>query len=274
MEISRYFVYFIVFSAMGWIYECIVMSIYHKRWSNRGFLFGPVCPIYGLGAVTATLLFTYVIPPDIALWKVFLMISLGTATLEFLTSYLLERWFHARWWDYSSAPLNIQGRVCLPASVGFGLAGILFVRYALPVIHIADDFRHPYFFEILSLIFMMLLSLDIAVTLSSLTDLVSRVENVQAEFDGRMESGYTKIQESASSVRSRIVVAGQTVTERIKSLPEGISTLQKQQLASIRSFRLGGESKVLKGLNILFGRHRHNPNIISTRDRAEVKDTK
>lgn len=265
MLIARYFVYFIIFSALGWVYESIVMTIYSKKWCNRGFLFGPVCPIYGFGAVGGTLLFTYCLDPNMALWKMFLLFSVGTAVLEFTTSYVLERWFHARWWDYTKAPLNIQGRICLPASVGFGIAGILFVRYALPFIQSLDRFDYPYAIEALSLIFMLILALDIALTLSSLTDLVTRLENIQSGFDGMMEDRYARLQESssniASNVKSRILIAGQGLTERLKKLPvpNRVSFLQLQQVSNIRyfHFRSGKESKVMRFLKSIFGfRHK------------------
>ncbi|MBO6137636.1 MAG: putative ABC transporter permease [Lachnospiraceae bacterium] len=288
MLISRYFVYFIIFSALGWVYESTVMTIYSKKWSNRGFLFGPVCPIYGIGAVGGTLLFTYWMDPAMEAWKLFLFFSLSTAILEFTTSYVLERWFHARWWDYSKAPLNIQGRICVPASAGFGIAGILFVRYALPFIKSLDRFDHPLLLEGLSLFFMLVLALDIALTLSSLTDLVSRIESVQSGFDGMMEDRYAKLQESSSSlasnVKSRIIVAGQGLTEKLKKLPVAnrISFLQLQQVSSIRYFHFKGgkESKVLKALKTIFGfRHKNytpteEPKAEKDADTAGLKDEK
>ena len=265
MLIARYFVYFIIFSALGWVYESVVMTIYSKKWCNRGFLFGPVCPIYGIGAVGGTLLFTYCLDPNMEAWKLFLFFSISTAILEFTTSYILERWFHARWWDYSKAPLNIQGRICLPASAGFGIAGILFVRYALPFIKGLDRFDHPYVLEALSLLFMLVLALDIALTLSALTDLVTRLENLQSDFDGMMENRYARLQESssniASNVKSRIIIAGQGLTERLKKLPvpNRVSFLQLQQISNIRYFHFGSgkESKVLRFLKSIFGfRHK------------------
>ncbi len=276
MEIARYFTYFVIFSFLGWIYECIVMSIYHRKWCNRGFLFGPVCPIYGFGAVGGTLLFTYILSPSLAPWKMFLLFSVGTAILEYSTSYILERWFHARWWDYSSAPLNLHGRICLPASVGFGLFGIFFVYILLPQIHKVDLFtlEHPYALETISLMLMLLLALDIAFTLSALTDLVSRMENAQAVFDGIMDDGFNRLQEGpnvlAESVKTKVAdvshsVAGmrQTVTDRIKNLPGELNAVQKKQIASIRAFTFGKESRVLNGLNKLFGRHSHPQGIVS-----------
>ena len=81
MWISRYFVYFVIFSFFGWIYESIYCTIKSKRWENRGFLYGPLCPIYGAGGVGITAI-----------------------VLEYGTSWTLEKLFHAYWWDYSEMP--------------------------------------------------------------------------------------------------------------------------------------------------------------------------
>lgn len=123
----------IVFSVLGWVYECIYCSIKSGHWENRGFLFGPVCPIYGTGAISVFILVEYVhfmsfeVPP---LWQIFLIFALGSAVLEYTTSWIMEKFFHARWWDYSNLPLNLNGRICLPASILFGVMGILILKYA------------------------------------------------------------------------------------------------------------------------------------------------
>ena len=133
--ISKYFIEFIVYSFCGWIWECCYCTVRTHKWQNRGFLYGPIVPIYGTGAVAAMLIFgglgrTYPFLDGAALpvWKLFLICAAASAVLEYLTSYTLERIFHARWWDYSDMPLNVNGRICLPATTLFGVAGVLIVR--------------------------------------------------------------------------------------------------------------------------------------------------
>ena len=132
MWLSRYFVYFIIFSCMGWIYESIYCTIRAKKWENRGFLYGPLCPIYGAGGVAITAIADLISAHTDATftwWQIFLVAFLGSIVLEYGTSWALEKLFHAYWWDYSSMPLNINGRVCFPYSVGFGVAGLIVVYF-------------------------------------------------------------------------------------------------------------------------------------------------
>lgn len=107
-----------------------------KKWENRGFLYGPLCPIYGAGGVAITAIADFISAHTDATftwWQIFLVAFLGSIVLEYGTSWALEKLFHAYWWDYSSMPLNINGRVCFPYSVGFGVAGLIVVYFIAPL---------------------------------------------------------------------------------------------------------------------------------------------
>jgi len=108
--------------------ECIYCSIPAKKFINRGFLTGPVCPVYGFGA----LLVIWVLRPFAgSAVFVFLLGMVVTSALEYITSVVLERLFHMKWWDYSHYKFNIQGRVCLLNSILFGLLS----TFVILVIH-------------------------------------------------------------------------------------------------------------------------------------------
>lgn len=132
--LERLFLWFIGYSIAGWTYESILVSAASRRWVNRGFLNGPLCPIYGVGAVLAVLLLGGIANPVV----VFLAAAGGASVLEYVTSWAMEQLFHARWWDYSRRRFNIQGRVCLLGAVVFGAAGVLIVKVAQPVVAGAD----------------------------------------------------------------------------------------------------------------------------------------
>ena len=123
--ISRLFIYFVITGIIGYVYECVAMTLWSGEWDNRGFLFGPIIPIYGVGCVVG-LAFGSIIE-DYTMLQVFMAGFLASAILEFPTSYIMEKVFHERWWDYSKAPLNIQGRVSLLSSLGFGIAAVIIV---------------------------------------------------------------------------------------------------------------------------------------------------
>lgn len=125
VDIRVYFLLFIIYAFLGWCMEVIGKLIQYKRFINRGFLIGPYCPIYGYGALLITFLLKKYTSDPITL---FIMAILVCGTLEYLTSYFMEKIFHARWWDYSQRKFNINGRVCLNTIIPFGLLG-LFIMY-------------------------------------------------------------------------------------------------------------------------------------------------
>lgn len=127
MNIYLYFLLFLIYSFIGWTIEVINVSIIEKRFVNRGFLMGPYCPIYGFGGISCYLLLRKYLSDPIAL---FMMSILIFSILEYMTSYIMEKLFKARWWDYSDKKFNINGRICLETMVPFGLLGC-FAMYVL-----------------------------------------------------------------------------------------------------------------------------------------------
>ena len=125
IDIRVYFLLFITYAFLGWCMEVIGKLIQYKRFINRGFLIGPYCPIYGYGALLITFLLKKYTNDPIAL---FIMAIVVCGILEYLTSYFMEKIFHARWWDYSQRKFNINGRVCLNTIIPFGLLG-MFIMY-------------------------------------------------------------------------------------------------------------------------------------------------
>ena len=119
--VENYVLLFFVTAMLGWAMEVVCKLIQFHRFINRGFLIGPYCPIYGFGSVLITLLLSrYAESPVV----VFLMGMFICGTLEYLTSYLMEKLFHARWWDYSQKRFNLNGRVCANTLIPFGLLGL------------------------------------------------------------------------------------------------------------------------------------------------------
>ena len=115
---AKVFLWFILYSFFGWVYESTLCSITSRSLVNRGFLNGPLCPVYGFGALTVILAFWR--EPDISPWNLFFSSMVLTCTLEYITSWAMEKLFHARWWDYSEYRYNINGRVCLLGALAFG----------------------------------------------------------------------------------------------------------------------------------------------------------
>lgn len=127
MNISYYFILFIIYSMIGWIVEVINSLISRKRFVNRGFLIGPYCPIYGVGSVLVIVLLTKYLDEPITLLVMSIVIC---SLIEYFGSLIMEKLFNTRWWDYSNQKFNINGRICLETMVPFGI-GCMAIMYVI-----------------------------------------------------------------------------------------------------------------------------------------------
>lgn len=130
-----YFFLFLTYSCLGWIMEVIVTYPDTKKFVNRGFLIGPYCPIYGYCSIAMILLLNNVKSNILLFLLCIIVCSIG----EYATSYIMEKMFHARWWDYSKHKFNLNGRICLSNCLAFGVLGFLLIK-----------FMNPFFFKIYS----------------------------------------------------------------------------------------------------------------------------
>lgn len=117
-----FFLLFIIYSFIGWIIEMIATFVGTKKLINRGFLIGPYCPIYGFGALIMLYILSSSKNNIVYLYVMFVVYA---SLLEYITSYLMEKLFNARWWDYSKDKYNLNGRICLSNSLAFGILGIV-----------------------------------------------------------------------------------------------------------------------------------------------------
>lgn len=141
--LSLLVLYYFFYSALGWLVESIYCSVGERKWINRGFLTGPLCPIYGAGAVVMAVFLKPLkeLPFPVSIFGVkfsvtpllvFVVGMILADIVEFITSYAMEKLFHARWWDYSEKPFNIQGRICLQHTMYWGTASIVFIYLVHP----------------------------------------------------------------------------------------------------------------------------------------------
>ncbi len=122
---------FFFYCFCGWIWESCYVSVRQKQWVNRGFLQGPLLPIYGSGAIII-LLATIPVEDDLRLVYLFGMIA--ATALEYATGAVMERLFKVRYWDYSNQRWNLNGHICLSSSIAWGFFSILMVRFIHPPI--------------------------------------------------------------------------------------------------------------------------------------------
>lgn len=137
---KRYFLCFFLYCILGWIYEVTLALIYGWGFVNRGFLFGPYLPVYGVGALLLLLCLKRFMAKKRYLGKVpitpvlvFLLVILITTVLEYCTGAALWAMFQKRWWDYSQDFMNLNGYVCPRTSIRFGFGGLFFLYVCQPL---------------------------------------------------------------------------------------------------------------------------------------------
>ncbi|WP_295587581.1 hypothetical protein [uncultured Oscillibacter sp.] len=120
---------FFFYCFCGWVWESCYVSLCQRRWVNRGFLHGPLLPIYGSGAI---LILFVTLPAANHLWLVYLLGLAAATALEYVTGAVMERLFGVRYWDYTHHKFNLNGYICLSSSVAWGFFSVLLVRFIHP----------------------------------------------------------------------------------------------------------------------------------------------
>ena len=129
LQFLTIFIKFIIYSFVGYISECIFVSVENKKLTNRGFFCGPICPIYGVGGIFMAFFLKKYYGDIFAL---FILGAILATIVEYITGWALEKLFHNKWWDYSNNKFNINGRVCLLNTILFGIAAVIVVMFADP----------------------------------------------------------------------------------------------------------------------------------------------
>lgn len=124
-----YSILFFIYSFIGWLME-VILSLYNEhKFVNRGFLLGPCCPIYGFGSLLLYFLLKNYTNNFIVL---FILTMFICSLLEYTTSYIMEKIFKLRWWDYTNMKYNLNGRICLETMTPFSLLGVIAIKYVTP----------------------------------------------------------------------------------------------------------------------------------------------
>ncbi len=198
-----YFLIFILYSFVGWCFEVIWVGINKKKLINRGFLIGPYCPIYGIGALAIVILLKEFHNRPLLL---FILATVICTILEYLISYMMEKLFHARWSDYSHLPFNINGRIFLGNSALFGIGGVIL------------SFVHPHVSEFILkvptnisyIIFGILLTVfifDIFASVKIVSKLEMAAEAIRKDYTGELNKIIGSILKEKSELVKRLVLA-------------------------------------------------------------------
>lgn len=183
LSFMKLFLLFVIYSFFGWIFEVAYAYTHRGYFVNRGFLFGPFCPIYGSGVI-------------LILWSVdsfkdniillFIASTVLTSVIEYVTSYVLEKLFNSKWWDYTEDPFNINGRICLPFSLMWGAACVLIIKIVQPIFEFLIEFiPNSVLFYSLSILIVYFIC-DFVLTIISLIQLNKILSQMLTSYDELM----------------------------------------------------------------------------------------
>ncbi|MDU3456976.1 MAG: putative ABC transporter permease [Peptoniphilus sp.] len=226
MRYQEFCLIFFIYSFLGWLWETFPCSaIELDKIHNRGFLLGPICPIYGLGAsLSFGVLKNFESSLEIFIYSAFL-----SCLIEYIIGYLLEKFFHKRWWDYSNYPFQIKRRVCLYGLLIFGLANILIVKKLTPILLFSLSLSSDRILDLLVISFGILFAIDLILTLNHLTHgfkTLNKVyevidDNLSDYFNGLNESerlANLKVLEESKKFKSKLLNINSNLKEREESI--------------------------------------------------------
>lgn len=134
-KIEKYIVFFYIYAFLGWIVDVSICFVSDGTLTNRGFLYETICPMYGYAALVLIVLSkSKTMKGTNGFIKKIILATLWCSVLEYLTATILWHLFHLKWWDYSNEPYNLQGRICLAASLFWGVLSVLFMKVLHPFV--------------------------------------------------------------------------------------------------------------------------------------------
>ena len=228
---------FIIYAFLGWCSEVAFAAVNKGKFVNRGFLNGPVCPIYGVGMLIVVL----------CLWNLrdrplllFLGSALLTTALEFVTGFVLERFFHDKWWDYSDMPFNIKGYVCLKFTILWGLAASFIIGAIHRFIYMLIE-KTPFVLGVILLaVFSAAFIADFIVTLTALVKLPKKLK-AMAEAERALRAVSDKIGENISDTTIAAKEKGEALAEENKPRLEELKAeyeKKKKELSAMLERRI------------------------------------
>ncbi len=221
---------FLVYAFLGWCAEVAYAAVHSGKFVNRGFLNGPVCPIYGVGMLVVVTL----------LWGLrhnLILLILGSAglttTLEYATGLILERFFHDKWWDYSDKPFNVKGYICLEFTVLWGLAAAFVVGAVHPFVFMVIN-KIPFVFGVILMsVLLAVFVTDLAITVTELVKLPKKM-GAMLEAERALKAISDKIGENISDTAIAAKEKGNELAEESKPRLEELKAEYEQKAAEYK----------------------------------------
>ena len=217
-QLYQFLCIFFVYAFLGWCTEVSYAALQTGKVVNRGFLNGPVCPIYGFGVVIILACLT-------PLKQHFILLFLGsvvlTSLLELVTGFVLEKLFHQRWWDYSDDPFNIGGYICLKFSIAWGLACLFVVDILHPTIQWVIALVPRGLGWVLLGVFAACMAVDLAATVSTIAKLNRKLEHID-QLAGRIREASNEFGENLADRVLDAAEKGADFKESVQDFKEGM----------------------------------------------------
>lgn len=203
-EIYYYFLLFLIYSFIGWLIEVIGKLIEKHKFINRGFLVGPICPIYGHGCILMILtLSRYKDNPLILFINAIFICSL----LEYFTSYFMEKIFKARWWDYSTRKFNLNGRICAETMIPFGILGTLVICVINPIFEYLLNLFNFETIKIIAIVLFIIYIIDYTISLIIMFGFKGTLKTVEKDGTEEITKKVKKILINKNVLYKRLVEA-------------------------------------------------------------------
>ena len=231
----RVFLLFLCYSFLGWACETVYCSIGKRKFVNRGFLNGPLCPVYGFGAL-AVLYFLRPVSDNIPLLFVSGMVL--TSVIEYITGYLLEKLFATKWWDYSSRRFNIHGRVCLRNSLMFGALSVVAVRVIDPVIRGGIYALPTTVCAVLSIVFGAMMVADLVVTVRTILDINSALKQLQQMVEQARLDTQEYLRQNQEDLQQKMEKAKAQTEERLRQNQQELQQKMEQSRLDLELARM------------------------------------
>lgn len=224
LEVYHLMLYFFVYGFLGWCVEVAFAAYKTHKFVNRGFLNGPICPVYGFSVSLVILLLE---PVADRLFLLYLSSFLLVTALEWLTGFLLEKLFHNKWWDYSDMPLNIHGYVCLLFSLMWGAACVFIVRIFHPLVVLLTGFLPVPLGIVLLVALTGIILCDVYVTSSGILKMNKRLQ--------KMEEISIELHEISDRIGENIFEYTLAALEKQEALKESLSDAEiRERIAYLK----------------------------------------
>ena len=204
LDLRELFIVFMIYSFFGWIIEIVWTLIKDRKFVNRGFLIGPYLPIYGVGGILMTVLLDRYSNDKLAL---FIMSIMLFSILEYFTSYILEKLFNARWWDYSKYKFNINGRICLETMLPFGVMGLFMIYIINPFLYRCITRTPNMLINVMFIVLLIIFIIDLIISLNVMVTIKGTIKKVKKDSTEEINKRVKEIISQTTALRKRILKA-------------------------------------------------------------------